>query len=137
MSHSYEAGFGLVLGRLAVLKVSDLALIYATFDGHLKKNIVVSSLKSCRTWRWLNHKFLHENLNINLKLAKYQSQLCLALQDIPHHATYVWWLWLYKCSFWEKVGQDKLRSWIAESSQNCRAFDSCISAYFSQFYFSP
>ena len=69
MSHFYGteceiwAGFGLVFGRLAVLKISDWAVKYATFEGNFLcfhgqffffnslKNIVVPELKSCVTYR--------------------------------------------------------------------------------------
>ena len=50
---------GLVLGRLAVLKISDWAVKYATFEGNYMfswainnnffLNVVVSALKSCIT----------------------------------------------------------------------------------------
>ena len=40
------ADLGLVLGRLAVLKISDRVVKYATFEGTFFKNIAASELKN-------------------------------------------------------------------------------------------
>ena len=53
MNHFHGIGYeiwadlGLVLGRLAVLKISDRVVKYATFEGIFFKNIAASELKSC------------------------------------------------------------------------------------------
>ena len=61
--------FGLVAGRLAVLKISTWAVKYATFEGNVFIfyffyfffNIVLSALKSCKV---INRQYFHRKTGL-------------------------------------------------------------------------
>ena len=94
--------FGLDLDRLALLK-KKFGPIISSFWGQFFhifnliffESIVAYALKSCIKWCWKKKSQKINKWILNIE-AKKHFQLCLALLEIPHPATYLCIMTLYK-----------------------------------------